>query len=275
MVELKDIDALTRFFRREPIRYRHILRDLGERPSDQIWHERGDLSALRRGASTYYVDSWDEPAMVIRIERTNEGALPHCQLRAEGEFGSITEGELAHWCEHLAPRCVVTTHRPIRDCLGRQLGARGWSEQFHLTCPPEGNLAPARHRVLRLDRDQAIARVLGVAVDGRTRAQGVPSGAIIEGFAIPDDAGPRAMVAVHEMTTSCDEVAVHAEVGAADPSNLPSLVSAASDRILARGRLPAIAVSAGKDAAWLLAIGFRIAATSWAWHKACRGGDIS
>jgi GNAT superfamily N-acetyltransferase len=152
-------DAQTRldFCHRDYLRYRELIGDLMpptalDGATERYWVDDGRL--VDRGEQArepavhdrYYVDSLEMPSLLAWVH----GAKPRARLRLEGGLPSGSDQAVRAWIRELAPVGVATTHEAIKRCLSEELGVTDWGKAGRYTVTTEDFRPRAAHPVRRL-----------------------------------------------------------------------------------------------------------------------------
>jgi hypothetical protein len=164
MIRCDDIPRLLEFFKRDPVRYRHILHELDSpcpawdvamRCCDYVDRVGFVLRQQPREpdrAATYYVNSPDDRSLVVRQSGRS--------ARVEGRFNKQTCQDFVHWCRNGGIELVETWNESLRDGLTAGAGLGPWNtDSAQYTTGAEEFRAYLDARVRRLTcQDEGIWR---------------------------------------------------------------------------------------------------------------------
>jgi len=259
------------FCRRDPLRYRDLIRDLLP-PSaidgamlERYWVNEGKL--VDRGEQPrapaledhYYVDSLEKPSLLACVH----GTAPRAKLRLEGELESSDEHAVRAWIREPTPVGVATTHEAIKECLSEELRVADWTAAKVYTATAEGFKPRTLHPVRRLTaNDRPLWRRFVERNMGDSMVSGYQdSGAVVREFEFMCMGLPVAYYAAEREGEIAGVVSVGAGPDQYDAIDMLfvapehrrqgfgyGLLSVATQEILARGRQPEYFAGGDQDA---------------------------
>ncbi len=274
MVRCDDTKCILDFFNQDHIRFRHLIHymDPPSKAWDDAMHSYYPSGVTRSDPPIHFVD---EKQCIHLLASLWSG-----RLRLDGSLQHLSKEQLGQWYHEIKPYGVLTTTEGLTETLTELAGEDGWSVNFHYSVTENTFLSNAFHSISLFDKaDRAAADeffaqpsdvpFLTIArVNDNLRRDldflyaGLPTfcmTAKVNGAIV-------GMVTGHPQTKLCDEISrIYVAPQYRCQGYGRSLLSAASQHILANGRIPVCAAGGDPDALdrLLSSVGYRICCRFW------------
>lgn len=274
LVRCDNTERILKFFEQDHLRFRHLIHYLN--PPSKAWDDAMyayyPSGVKRKAPPIHFVDNEENIALLA--------SLWDGRLRLDGTLDTISQDHLWEWYAQIKPYGVLTTTEALTEPLAQLAGEDGWSVNFHYTVTPNNFLKGTYHSISELtpnDKDAAdeflaqpsdvpflsIARVNdNLRRDLDFMYTGLPGMCL----AAKVNNAIVAILTSHPQTNQCEELSrLYVAPQYRCKGFGKSLLSAACERILARGLIPACASGGDLDTIdrLLTSIGFRISCRFW------------
>jgi len=158
VIRCDETQLLLDFCHSDPLRYSAFISDLTPVEGgvaaalvERYWVQdgrlvdRGEPTQEPVGHNVHYLDSEEDPSLLACVRSIG----PCAKLRLEGVVPRGSEEEVREWVRELAPVGAATTSEDIKRLLSDDLGATTWREAGHYTTTVEEFKPRAAHSVRR------------------------------------------------------------------------------------------------------------------------------